>query len=100
MELPWATKLFLLVEAETLNIYPQYYMGEDEEEKYEGVDELFRYSEEMEERPPRYGPRVEITKEKYINLFRKWRGALIIKVLGKSVSYRILEQRLREIWRL
>lgn len=27
-------------------------------------------------------------------------GALIIKLLGKSISYRILEQRMRDLWQL
>lgn len=79
---------------------PVYYMGEDDEEKYERVDELFRYCDNSEDRAPLYRPRLEISKEKYTSLFRKWRGALIIKLLGKSISYRILEQCLRDIWRL
>lgn len=49
-----------------------YYMSEDDEEKYEGVDELFRYHDESEEMAPLYGLRLEISKEKYTSLFKKW----------------------------
>lgn len=75
-------------------------MSEDDEEKYEGVDELFRYHDESEEMAPLYGLRLEISKEKYTSLFKKWWGALIVKLLGKSISYCILEQHLRDIWLL
>lgn len=73
-------------------------MGDDDEEKYAGVDELFHGG--AEDSPPPFGPRVEISKEKYISLFSKWRGALIVKLLGKFVSYRVLDQRVRELWNL
>lgn len=76
-------------------------MGEDEEEKYAGVDELFSCTEDLDDNPPKFGPRLEISKEKYTSLFKKWRaGLLIIKLLGKLVSYRILSQRLHDIWKL
>lgn len=75
-----------------------FYLGDDDEAKFHGVDELFRYQDE--DCPPRFGPRVEISKEKYLSLFSKWRGALIVKLLGKSVSFRVLEQRLRDLWNL
>lgn len=64
------------------------------------MDELFMSTEITEELLPKYGPRVEILKEKYITLFKPWRGALILKLLGKMVNYRVLEQRVRELWQL
>ncbi|KAK8539688.1 hypothetical protein V6N13_072320 [Hibiscus sabdariffa] len=45
-------------------------------------------------------PRVTITKEECISLWKPWRRALIVKVLGKSVSYKILEQKVSELLRL
>lgn len=72
---------------------PHLYMGDDDEEIYPRVDELFMSTEIMEELPPKYGPQVEISKEKYISLFKPWRGALILKLLGKTVNYHVLEQR-------
>lgn len=65
----WSTKLFP-TSAPTSNIYPQFYLGEDDEEKYEGVDDLFRCKDSLEEEPPKFGPRVEISKEKYLSLFQ------------------------------
>lgn len=76
------------------------YLGEDDEEKYTGIDELFITPADSEEQPPKFGPRVEISKEKYLSLFKQWRGALIVKLLGKSVSYRILDQKIRDLWQL
>lgn len=64
-------------------------LGEDEEEKYTGVDELFMNAQETEDQLPKYGPRVEISKEKHLSLFKKWRCALILKLLGKTVSYNL-----------
>lgn len=68
-----------------------YYMGEGDEEKFDRVDEIFITTEEAT--PPKFGPRVEISKEKCVSLFAKWRGALIIKLLGKAISYSVLDQR-------
>lgn len=70
------------------------YLGEDEEKKYPGIDELFTTQDHMEEQPPKYGPRVEISKEKYMILFEQWRGALILKLLGKIISYRRFDQKI------
>lgn len=95
----WTSKLF----PESSRFHserPHFYMGEDEEEWYAGVDELFSCSDSFEECPPKFGPRVEISKEKYTSLFKQWRGALIIKLLGKLVSYQTLHQRVRDLWNL
>lgn len=96
-DLNWSERLFSQVpEGEADLIH--FYMGDDNEERYNGVDELFR--SHTEEAPPKFGPRVEISKEKYISLFSKWRGALIVKLFGKSISFRVLEQRVRALWNL
>ncbi|WOL00040.1 hypothetical protein Cni_G08753 [Canna indica] len=42
-------------------------------------------------------PRVTITKEECRSLRKPWRRALIVKVLGKSVSYKILEHKVSEL---
>lgn len=44
------------------------YMGEDEEERYPGIDELFMTHSESDDQPPKFGPRVDIFKEKYFSL--------------------------------
>lgn len=56
----------------------QYYMGDEEEEKYPGVDELFNSQRLSKDTIPSTGPKLELSKEKYISLFKPWRGALII----------------------
>lgn len=98
VEHSWAHKLF--PDPPLVDSYPQFYLGEDEEEKFTGVDALFQGHSDLEEQHPPFGPRVEISKEKYTSLFRQWCGALIIKLLGKSVSFRTLDQRLRDLWQL
>lgn len=40
---------------------------------------------------------VVFSPEEYEEMWNPWRKALILKLLGKSVSYRILEQRMREL---
>lgn len=75
----WSEKLFA-ASAQSPDIYPPYYLGEDEEEKYDGVDALFRCQLDLEDTPPKFGPRVDISKEKFTSLFRQCRGALIIKM--------------------
>lgn len=37
-------------------------------------------------------PMVPISPEKYHSLFQPWHGALVLKLLGKNVNFRILEQ--------
>lgn len=98
-QISWSEKLFSSPEDASAS-YPPYYMGEDDEERFEGIDELFQYKDDLEEEAPKFGLRVLISKEKYLSLFQQWRGALILKVLGKSVGYRFLDQRLRDLWQL
>lgn len=69
-----------------------FYMGEDDEEKYDGVDALFNSKSLMDDSTLASGPLLDLSKEKYTSLFKPWRGALILKLLGKTVSLRILEQ--------
>lgn len=77
-----------------------YYMGDDDEEKYPGIDELFNAQTLTEGTVPPTSPIMEISKEKYISLFKPWWGALIIKLLGKSVTYRVMQQRTTSLWNL
>lgn len=75
-------------------------MGEDAEEKFTGVDALFS-APTTDVSPDSTSPRqVDIPKDKYMSLFQPWRGALILKLLGKSVSFRVLQQRTADLWGL
>lgn len=44
-------------------------------------------------------PNVEVPLEKGHMLWQPWKRALILKVLGKSVSLRVLEQRTKDLWK-
>lgn len=45
-------------------------------------------------------PVVPISPKKYHSLFQPWKGALLLKLLGKSVSLRVMEQRTKDLWLL
>lgn len=68
-------------------------MGDDEEEKYLGVDEMFNKQGFSDESIPQTDPIFEISKKKYLSLLKPWNGALTINLLDKSVTYRIIQQR-------
>lgn len=48
----------------------QYYMGDDDEEPYPGVDDLFNRQNLSEDSVPISGPLLELSKEKYLSLFK------------------------------
>lgn len=98
----WGTRTFseVLGGKSESNQPLSFYTGEDEEERFEGVDALFS-TEGSEEAENALSPRqVEIPKDKYMSLFSPWRGALILKLLGKTVSLRVLQQRTSTLWGL
>lgn len=68
-------------------------MGEDSEECFEGINALLTITGETEQHKNSLPQEVDISKEKYTNLFKSWREALILKVLRKTVSFNVLEQR-------
>lgn len=43
---------------------------------------------------------VEISAEECKRLWRPWSRALVVKLLGRSISFRVLSQRLTDIWSL
>lgn len=77
-----------------------YYIGEDSEEKFESVDKLFMSTSDNSSADSISHRQVEISKEKYTSLFNPWRGALILKLLGKTVSFKVLQQRTSDLWNL
>lgn len=50
-------------------VKPSLYMSDDNEEKYEGVDDLFNTQRDEEANPPRYAPRLEISKVGRVSVF-------------------------------
>lgn len=77
-----------------------YYMDENDEEKFDGIDALFNIEVLMEDATLSDGPTLYLSKEKYMSLFRPWRGVLLLKLLGKSVSIQVLQQRTNSLWNL
>lgn len=77
---PWKGWSFAdTVRQESRNETPlEYYMGDDDEEKYPRVDELFNSQTLTENASPTTGPSLEISKEKYLSLFKPWRGRLLL----------------------
>ncbi|OMO96272.1 hypothetical protein CCACVL1_05022 [Corchorus capsularis] len=45
-------------------------------------------------------PLLKVTKEEHDELYQPWRSTLIVKVLGKSVGYNFLLDRLQQLWKL
>lgn len=43
---------------------------------------------------------VEVPKEEWQELWKPWRRALVVKPLGRNISYRVLSQRLNDLWML
>lgn len=41
---------------------------------------------------------VDVPEDEWKELWRPWRRALVVKLLGRSVSYRMLSQRLADMW--
>lgn len=49
---------------------------------------------------PETCPIVELSWEEYRELWKPWRRALILKVLGRNIHFRILESCIRRMWQL
>lgn len=45
-------------------------------------------------------PVVDINRERHISLCRPWRKSLIIKVLGKDVGYKFLQEKIHKLWKI
>lgn len=45
-------------------------------------------------------PVIDFTIEECHETWKPWKKALILKLLGKIISYRMLEQRTRDLWKL
>ena len=69
-------------------------MEEDEEWLLE-EEEDGDYNEEMEADCPSIRP----TKEEKIRIGRPWRRTLIIKLLGRNISYNLLYRKIHELWK-
>lgn len=78
----------------------QLYLGEDDEREFDEIEELCATFEVSAENSGSASPVVPISVEKYYNLFKPWWGALVLKLLGKNVFFRTMEQRALDLWKL
>lgn len=78
----------------------QMYFGEDDELDFSEFETLCELTSQGSEESAKSSPVVPISPEKYHSLFQLWKGALLLKLLGKNVSFRILEQHTRSLWNL
>lgn len=81
----WSTKVCPPILQEHLK-HHHFYLAKDEEDRYEGVDKLFQTQDGLDEVSPKFGPRVEILKEKYLSFLnngevpsfsRFWKNLLV-----------------------
>ncbi|KAH7867540.1 hypothetical protein Vadar_034652 [Vaccinium darrowii] len=73
----------------------------DQAHLYEGSDD----EEELEDEIPepvvvKPWPSLDVSKDELQKLRRPWRKALIVKLLGRTVGYRVLRQRVEQAWKL
>lgn len=77
------------------------YMGEEVEGDLEVIEKLCNPPvDEMENNGDDITPVIRFDPETYRLLCKPWRGALLIKLLGKSVNFRVLKQKTQELWKL
>lgn len=99
---PWGGRSFadIVRQEDPIEEFRHYYTGDDNKEKFSGVYELFNGHNLTDDCIPSSGSRWEISKERYLSLLKPWRGASIIKLLGKSISYKVMLQRTQSLWNL
>lgn len=78
----------------------EFYTGEGEDDLMDDMSMADIIQPDMEEFDPDICPVVDIPWDHYRQCWKPWRRALVIKVLGKSISYRILQDRLPRLWQL
>lgn len=68
-----------------------YYMGEDDEREFDEIEEWCAASEASENFGTGGFSVARISVEKYHSLFKPWRGAPVLKLLGKTVSFSVMQ---------
>lgn len=74
-------------------IKPPIYTRKDEDVEEEELffEEILGNESRTSLQEPYPWPKMEISWKEYMSLWTLWRHALIIKVLGKSITFKILE---------
>lgn len=73
-------------------------MGSDNQDAH--LEEEFLMNVTLEPEGEKSVPCMEISNEDYELIQRPQRKALIIKVIGRNISYWLLEQKIRDLWKL
>lgn len=77
-----------------------FYMGEDGKRELDDWDTLCGEESDVMVDAKGKTPVVKLSAKKYHNLFKPWKGALVLKLLGKIINYRVMEQWTRNLWKL
>lgn len=79
---------------------PSLYTGEGEEDIIDdmGITDILQDQETVEE--GKLCSVVDIPWDHYKQTWQKWRRTLIVRTLGESFSFKVLEPRIRRIWHL
>ncbi|KAK2981990.1 hypothetical protein RJ640_007582 [Escallonia rubra] len=81
------------------------YCGDEEDAETE-MATIRAQASEMESRTPTLAalsdqwPRIRISPEEMKRLWSPWRRGLIVKLLGRTVGFRLLYQRMKSLWKL
>lgn len=96
---PWAGRRFSnVLQGKQLKAFIYYGEEEDDFWEIEMMDQF--YLEKLEEKEDNENwCEIELTTQRWFELCRPWRKALIIKLLGRNISYRTLTERLTELWK-
>lgn len=76
------------------------YTGEGEEDIIDDLDMSDAIQNQRDVVDPETCPIVDLPWEEYRALWQPWRWALILKVLGRSLNFKMVEQRIRQLWSL
>lgn len=74
--------------------------GEGEDDVIDDLDISYVIQTPMEAVDSETCPIVDLPWEEYRALWKPWRRALILKVLGRKLNFKIVEQRVRKLWQL
>lgn len=97
----WGQRSFVNVVHDNLQESSLYTGEGDKDEKLNDcIEQLCGASTSFDDGTKLKSSIVPISLKKYHSLFQPWKGALLLKLLGKTISLQIVEQRTRNLWNL
>lgn len=76
------------------------YTGEEEEDSMDDLSMIDIIQPKYGEVDQIYCPIVDIPWDRYRKYWQPWLRVLILKVPGKSISFRVLQERIPRLWQL